>query len=139
MGQRHRARELAVQFLFQLEATGMSLEQGLENFKAAFGLPKKPAAYFTRLITGVITGRDELDALIESKSHNWRMGRMTFVDRNILRLAIFEMINVDDVPIKVAINEAVELAKDFGSDESPKFINGVLDAAATGLKPKTNS
>lgn len=137
MGQRRKARELAVQFLYQLDTTGEDIDTGLESFKEAFGLPKKPAVLFSQLVTGVISHRDEMDSVIERCSHNWRVDRMTVVDRNILRLAVFEMLYLTDVPDKVSINEAVELAKDFGSDESPAFINGVLDAVRTGIDQKS--
>lgn len=133
MGQRRKARELAIQFLYQIETTGDDLESALENFKAAFGLPQKPAEFFARLVTGIQTHRDELDELIQRYSHNWQISRMSRVDRNILRLAAFEMLYLDDIPGKVSINEAVELGKAFGTDDSPAFLNGVLDALRIGL------
>ncbi|MBW1712394.1 MAG: transcription antitermination factor NusB, partial [Deltaproteobacteria bacterium] len=128
MGQRHKARELAVQFLYQLDAGGEDLELALENFQRAFGLPSKSADFFLHLIRGVDQDRTTLDQLIQRHSHHWRLRRMSKVDLNILRLAAFELSSCPDIPAKVSINEAVELAKKFGTKESGSFINGILDA-----------
>jgi N utilization substance protein B len=128
MGQRHQARKLVLQFLYQMDATGGELEPALERFRQAFGLDPKLADFFLRLVRGVVGQRDNLDEMIQSRSHNWKVARMAKVDRNILRLAVYELAFCEDVPDKVAINEAVELAKDFGTDESGSFINGVLDS-----------
>ena len=135
MGQRHQARRLALQFLYQLDATGEELEPALERFRLAFGLDPKLADFFLRLIHGVAEHRDSLDEMIQSRSHNWRVARMAKVDRNILRLAVYELAFCKDVPDKVAINEAIELAKDFGTEESGSFINGVLDSIRLGRAP----
>jgi N utilization substance protein B len=126
MGHRRRARELALQFLYQIDATGEAVEPALFRFRAAFGVAKDAAEFFDHLVLGVTARRPELDALIEACSHNWRLARMSRVDRNILRLAAFEL--TSETPAKVVINEAVELAKAFGTDESGAFINGLLDA-----------
>ncbi|WP_172136930.1 transcription antitermination factor NusB [Adlercreutzia sp. ZJ473] len=91
--------------------------------------------YALTLIDGVEAHRDVIDAYLESTSENWALSRMPIVDRTILRLAVFEMVYVKDVPVSVAINEAVELAKDFGGeDESPRFVNGVLGRIAKQLE-----
>ncbi len=134
MGQRRKARELAVQFLYQVDTTGEELEAALDKFKQAFGLPKKPAQFFAQLVTGVIGERPALDEIIQRFSHNWQISRMSKVDRNILRLAVYEMIHLEDIPTKVSINEAVELGKSFGTDDSPAFINGILDAIRIDLE-----
>ncbi|HEX7488531.1 MAG TPA: transcription antitermination factor NusB, partial [Anaeromyxobacteraceae bacterium] len=85
------------------------------------------------LVRGVARHRRELDAAIEAVSQNWRLDRMARVDRNVLRLATFELLHRDDVPVKVAINEAIELGKKFGSESSGAFINGILDRVAGAL------
>lgn len=134
MGQRRRARELAIQFLYQLDVTGDDPQMALDNFKEAFGLAKGPAAFFAKLVAGVSGDSTDLDNLIEQHSHNWRLDRMPRVDRNILRLAAYEMVNLEDVPYKVSINEAVELAKIFGTEETPGFVNGILDSIRRNLE-----
>ena len=128
MGYRHQARRLALQFLYLIDSTGEDLWTALDRFRSAFGLDPNLADFFLHLIKGVDSNREDLDRMIESRSHNWRLDRMARVDRNILRLAVFEMSHCRDVPDKVAINEAIELAKDFGTEESAAFINGILDS-----------
>jgi N utilization substance protein B len=128
MGQRRKARELAIQFFYQLDATGEDQSVAEERFKASFGLPDRSAAFFRRLVDGVIAEREDLDALIKRFSRHWRFDRMSRVDRNILRLAVYEMVHCEDIPVKVSINEAVELGKKFGTETSGAFINGILDA-----------
>jgi len=84
--------------------------------------------YVQELISGVVSNKDEIDSLIQSYSKNWRLSRMLCIDRNIMRLAVYELLFGEGMPVAVAINEAVELAKKFGGNESAKFINGLLDA-----------
>ncbi len=136
MGYRHQARRLALQFLYLIDSTGEDRESALERFRSAFGLDPKLADFFLHLIRGVDCNREDLDRMIESRSHNWRLDRMARVDRNILRLAVYEMTFSKDVPDKVAINEAIELAKDFSTDESGAFINGILDSIRLNRPPQ---
>lgn len=124
-----------MQFLFLVDSTGNDFKTALERFKSSFGLDPKLAEFFMRLIKGVTANLEDLDRMIESRSHNWRLARMAGVDRNILRLAVYEMTFCQDVPNKVAINEAIELAKDFGTDESGSFINGILDSIRLDCSP----
>ncbi len=133
MGLRRKSRELALQFLFghdfqQLpgdpEAIGRELEQFCDNFDTG----PKTLPYAKQLITGICAEMEEIDRLVSAQSHHWRLERMSLVDRNILRIAIYEMKNCDDVPAKVAINEALEIAKNYSIPESVSFINGILDA-----------
>ncbi len=133
MGQRRKARELAVQFLYQIDTTGDELASAVEKFKSGFGLPEEGAAFFEQLVHGVVSRRSELDELIQRYSRNWRLERMSKVDRNILRLAVYEIVCLSDIPAKVSINEAIELGKRFGTEESSSFINGVLDAIRVSL------
>jgi transcription antitermination protein NusB len=124
---RSRCREWALQFLYQGEFSGppdlKALEQFWEHFQDGGALP----AYLKELVIGVGSHQEELDALIVRYSEHWRLERMTVVDRNLLRLAIYELLYQAGIPAKVVINEAVEMAKRYGSEASGGFINGILD------------
>jgi transcription antitermination protein NusB len=124
---RSRCREWALQFLYQGEFSGppdlAALNQFWSHFQDGAALP----AYLQELVTGVAAHLEELDALIVRHSEHWRLERMTVVDRNLLRVAIYELLYQPEIPTKVVINEAVELAKRYGSEASGGFINGILD------------
>lgn len=124
---RRRARERAMQFLHGLDMTHDEWEDVLDDFWEAF--PAKPGArhYARQLIEGVTAHRAGLDAHIDGALKNWSPKRVGSVERNLLRIALYEMAFAEDVPKKVAINEAVEIAKAYGGDEAPGFVNGVLD------------
>lgn len=126
MASRHLARERALQILFQYDIHG---KQGpwLDEFWKQYPLQEPTKAFAERLVDGVLTHRKELDTLIGSCATNWRVDRMPIVDRNILRAGCFELLYLPDVPAKVTMNEAIELAKSFGDDEASKFVNGVLN------------
>lgn len=135
MGTRRRAREAALQFLFQddfLEsgrsADAAELDERFAAFSLLYQVNKKARPYARELIGGIIEKLDQIDGTIGAHATNWRLERIAATDRNLLRVAIFELLFREDVPAQVAINEAVEIAKRFGSQESPAFINGVLDA-----------
>lgn len=140
MGARRRAREAALQFLFQEDfklEEGHQAENLMENFDAfctLYQVNRKARPYAQKLLQGIAEIRDQIDTLIGEAASNWRLSRIAATDRNILRLAVYEMISEEDIPDQVAINEAVEIAKRFASDESPAFINGVLDAVKTILR-----
>lgn len=123
---RHRARVAALQALFEIDCTGhhptVVLEQRLEENP----LPDPSGEFARELVLGVEAYREELDRLIHQYAPEWPVAQIAIVDRNILRIAIYEILFCDDTPTKVAINEAVELAKEFGSDSSGRFVNGVL-------------
>lgn len=127
--ERHRARRQALQMLYQREVTGESIARILsEN---SYSLEDgEPNEYARLLVTGVEDRIRELDSLIGETSEHWSVGRMPIVDRNILRIATFELLHLPDVPPSVSINEAVELAKVYGGDDSSKFVNGVLGKIA---------
>ena len=112
--------------IFQMDLVGMEEQQALDFVLAEFPLETKGAEYAQMLIQGVWECRETLDALIQRESAEWKVNRMAVVDRNILRLAIYEMYVLNNVPDRVAINEAVELSKRFGGPDSAKFINGIL-------------
>lgn len=124
---RRRGRERALQFLFSLDFTGYDYEDRLEDYWAIN--PVKPGArrYAEILIHGVRAHLDELDAEIAGCLDHWTPDRIGYIERSILRIALYEMRHRPDVPEAVAINEAIEVVKLFGSEEAPKFVNGVLD------------
>lgn len=139
MGDRRRSRELALQVLYQIEHGG-SPEEALSLYADNFPAPARLWRYVQELVRGIAQHGPEIDRLLGQASQRWRLERMPQVDRNILRLACYEMLfSQGQVPPKVAINEAVELAKRYGGDESPSFINAVLDSllAANGPAAQT--
>jgi N utilization substance protein B len=138
---RTRGREYALQILYEIDTSAKDPEVALrdywENFqaegenRAAGTRPDDATMEFTKmLVEGVMTKQAELDLLVEKCSINWRLERMPRVDRNVLRLACWELVHTIDVPKKVVINEAIELGKRYGSEESGAFINGILDRVA---------
>ncbi|GMV50265.1 transcription antitermination factor NusB [Nitrospirales bacterium NOB] len=126
MASRHQARERAVQVLFQYDIHGQA-GAWLEDFWVQYPLSEELRAFADRLVAGVLTHRQDLDALIGRHATNWKVSRMPIIDRNILRLGCFELLYVPEVPAKVTLNEAIELAKSFGDEEASKFVNGILD------------
>ncbi|MBI3312173.1 MAG: transcription antitermination factor NusB [Candidatus Omnitrophica bacterium] len=127
-GKRSRAREIALKVLYQLDVTRDDPEEGLKIFFRHHRVPVNSQSFIGLLVRGTAEKRSEIDALLSKHALNWSLDRMAMVDRNILRLAAFELLFHNDTPPKVVINEAVELAKRFGSFDSSKFVNGVLDA-----------
>ena len=99
----------------------------LNLFCRNFSPSKKVFPFFIKLINGVIVRKDQIDGIIEQISSNWKVSRMACVDRNIIRIAVYELLCLTDVPSKVSINEAIDIGKKYGTDESGAFINGVLD------------
>jgi len=124
---RSRCREWALQFLYQGEFFELPDLGALERFWSHFQDGGALPAYLQELVAGVGAHLEELDALIVRHSEHWRLERMTVVDRNLLRLAIYELLYQPEIPTKVVINEAVEMAKRYGSEASGGFINGILD------------
>jgi N utilization substance protein B len=125
---RRKARIAALQALFESDSSRHDPEVALTWLTDEEELPEPTLAYAKELIAGVIQNRDQIDEVIEAHAPSWPLGQVSVVDRNILRLAIFEIMIENKVPLKAAINEAVELAKIFGSYNSFKFVNGVLGA-----------
>jgi N utilization substance protein B len=130
-GGRTLARSQALQLLFQAEATGRTVYEVLEGDYALSEGPLDP--FGEMLARGADDMRPDLDAIIETTSSNWSVSRMPSVDRNLLRLALYEMLEVSEVAIAVTIDESVELAKAYGSDESSRFVNGLLGRVARRL------
>lgn len=130
MPTRHRGREVALQMLFQYDASDIRPEAVVELYRSYFGEGPLPDEFSIGLFYRVTGNQEQIDTVIESSSENWRLERMSRVDRNILRIGVAEILNEDDIPARVAINEAVELAKRFGTKESASFVNGILDRVA---------
>ncbi len=128
MGTRRRAREIAVQILYQADIAEVPLSEAFATYESYFRPSPKALDFAKELVNGVAKHQEELDAWIARFSKNWRIDRMSAIDRNILRLATYELFHRPDIPPRVSINEAVELAKSFGSEESAAFVNGILDA-----------
>jgi len=127
MSVRRRAREIALQVLYQLDISQGDSREVLDLYWENFRPSPKAREFCQRLIEGVRQNRDQIDQLIEENSENWSLKRMAIVDRNILRQATFELLHCPDIPFKATLNEAIELAKKFGADDSGAFINGILD------------
>ena len=125
-GVRRRARIAALQTLYELDCTKHKAEEALARLGAGETLAQEARSFSEELVKGVLQNKSELDALIKKFAPAFPPEQMSIIDRNILRLAIFEILFDDKTPFKVAINEAVELAKEFGGDSSPRLINGVL-------------
>jgi len=129
-GARRKARELALQALYEIDSVGHEIVGVLTHLLAGEGLSAENDAFVCELVNGVIQNKEKIDLNIRNFAPAWPVEQIPAVDRNILRLAIFEILLNNKVPVKVAINEAVELAKTFGSDNSPKFVNGVLGSVS---------
>jgi N utilization substance protein B len=133
MGTRRQARELAMQALFYMDIRKDASEETLEYFCGCFCPSKKSRPFFRKLVNGVLGSKGQIDALVERFSQNWNISRMSCVDRNVMRIAIYEMLFCDDIPPKVSINEAVDIGKKFGTQESGAFINGIMDSIREAL------
>lgn len=140
MGKRREGREAAVQYLYQLDLHGQDLNASVAEFWSLRSGPAQAStaapirAFAEQLAAGVTQHVAEIDEVIKKYAANYELHRIAAVDRNILRLAIYEMLHCQDVPPVVAINEAIEIAKKFGSDESGRFVNGILDRVRGDVK-----
>lgn len=123
-----------MQVLYQCDVAAVSVETALRHYWSSFGEGREGRAFVERLVRGVGTERDALDVLITTHCHHWRIARMSVVDRNLLRLAAYELQRLPEVPTRVILNEAVELAKTFGDAQSPAFVNGILDKIAAVVR-----
>lgn len=134
MGGRRKARELVVQILYQMEMKGAEPKVVLDLFWKVEEAPTDVRQFATDLVEGVYRNRREIDQLIEKHSIHWRLSRMAVVDRNILRLGVYELLYLHDVPTSVILNEAIEIAKKFGTEDSGAFTNGILDNVAKEVR-----
>ena len=130
VGARRRARAIALQALYEVDSVGHDVEGTLNHLLANVELLEENAAFVREIVNGVIQNREEIDQNIKNFAPAWPVEQIPVIDRNILRLAIFEILFDNKVPMKVSINEAVELAKTFGSDNSARFVNGVLGSVS---------
>ncbi|PIE25733.1 MAG: transcription antitermination factor NusB [Planctomycetota bacterium] len=127
MRRRTIAREVALQFLYQLDLRGKAVLEDLGAFLAEASRDRQVQDFALRLVSGTKELRPELDQMLGKVARNWDLRRMATIDRNVLRMAIFELLYCDDIPPKVSINEAIELGKKFSTANSGAFINGILD------------
>jgi len=134
MGTRRKARELAMQALFYMDMRRDFSEETFGRFCDNFAPKPDVRPFFLRLVHGVLRSQTELDPLIERFSENWSLGRMSGVDRNVMRIAVYEMVCCRDIPAKVSINEAVDIGKKFGTEESGAFINGIVDSIRAAVE-----
>jgi len=124
---RRKSREFALQVLYQLDITKQDVIKTLTQFQDHFSGNEERDDFMERLVLGVLEHCQEIDQLIEKYSENWRLDRMNIIDRAILRMATFELLYCEEIPPKVTLNEAIDLGKRFGSEDSGSFINGILD------------
>ena len=127
MGKRRRARELALQYLYQWDFHGPGQEEPAILFFDNLHDPEEVKAFAASIVLGDKARHEEIDRLIEAQSQHWKLYRMSRVDRNILRIAVFELLDSPDTPPKVSIDEAIEIGKKYGTSDSRAFINGILD------------
>jgi len=127
MGARRKARELALQMLYQHDLSGNSPEAIVSTFEDLQKSKPSTREFATKIFKGTIEHRDTIDAMIVQQADNWRISRMAVVDRNIIRMSIYEFLHEQDTPKLVIIDEAIEIAKKFGTQKSSQFINGILD------------
>ncbi len=136
MGSRRQARELALQMLYQHELTGEPVSSIVANFEEWHRSSPAVQGFATQLVDGTLGHVEEIDGILSRQTAHWRLDRLAAVDRNILRLALYELLHLAETPAAVVINEAIEIAKKFGSADSGRFVNGVLDGF---LKKKMES
>lgn len=134
MGARRKAREAALQALFYMDHGGEFTPEALARFRSDFAPKPEALPHFERLVRGVLRTRGVLDRLIERYSENWSLERMAGVDRNVMRIALYEMLWCADIPHRVTIDEAVEIGKKYGGEESGAFINGIVDRVRLALE-----
>lgn len=130
MGSRRKARECALQLLYQIDVGGRKVREALEIYWATQDADEDVKQFATSLVEGVVKNLADIDNVISSYSTNWKVSRMASIDKNILRVAVYELTRCPDIPAKVTINEAVEIAKSYGTEESGAFVNGILDNVA---------
>jgi len=133
MGRRRKAREETLCFLFRLEFEKAHVEEKLTQYWENRKTPEEIKEYSTWLIHGIISHQDKIDNIIQSFSENWRISRMALVDRNILRMAVFELLYEEDIASAIVIDEAIEVAKKYSGEGAAKFVNGILDAVRKNL------
>ena len=134
MGNRRKSRELAMQALFYIDMSRNDSHDLLDRFCKNFSPSREVLPFFYKLVNGVLQARSDIDTIIERFSDNWKLSRMSCVDRNVMRIAVYELLCCSDIPYKVSINEAIDVGKKFGTEESGAFINGILDSIRMALE-----
>jgi len=126
---RRLAREIALQVLYQIDLTGETnnIASIIDNWAIEFAVSAKNIPFIKQLVVGTLDNIEDIDNKINLFAHEWALDRMSVVDRNLMRLAVYEMLYCPEIPQKVTLNEAIEIAKKFGGDDSARFINGILD------------
>lgn len=127
MGARRKARELALQMLFQYDMSANAPDQIIETFDDLQKSKPNTREFATKIFRGTIDHMPRIDEMIQDQAENWRLSRMAAVDRNIIRMSVYEFLHEQETPKLVIIDEAIEIAKRYGTDKSPQFINGILD------------
>lgn len=127
MGARRKARELTLQMLYQHDVSGNAPDAIIATFEDLQKAKPNTQEFAERVFRGTVASIEKIDEMIQAQAENWRMSRMAVVDRNIIRMSVYEFLNEDDTPKLVIIDEAIEIAKKFGTQKSSQFINGILD------------
>lgn len=135
--ERRRARALALQALYEIDSVGHTPEEVLERYQGE--LSESAAEFLRQIVLGTLEASEQIDRMVADSAPEWPVEELAVIDRNILRLALWEFLIWGETPIKVAINEAVELAKRYGSDSAPRFVNGVLGSLANQRDSKNPS
>jgi len=142
-GSRHKAREAALQILYSYDLASVKtlpahqFADDLTSHFDHFKVPKEVREFAAQLVAGTLRDIQVIDETLEKHATNWKVTRMAYIDRALLRMAVFELLNFPDIPSSVTIDEAIELAKDFGAPETPAFINGILDSIKEEKKSTT--
>jgi N utilization substance protein B len=134
MGRRRKAREDTLRILFRLEFENKQIEKTLDQYWKSKKASEEIKEYSTWLVNGVISDQAKIDNIIQQVSEHWRISRMALVDRNILRMAVFELLYEEKIAPAIVINEAIEIAKKYSGEEAATFVNGILDAVRKDLK-----
>ncbi len=134
MGRRRKAREDTLRILFRLEFENKQIEKTLDQYWKSKKVSEEIKEYSTWLVNGVISDQAKIDNIIQKVSEHWRISRMALVDRNILRMAVFELLYEEKIAPAIVINEAIEIAKKYSGEEAATFVNGILDAVRKDLK-----
>ncbi len=130
MSTRRKAREMALQVLYQLESTGEGVDRALSDFASSFELSERAKDFAWQLARGVLERRAEIDAHIEAVTLNWSIVRVSRIDLCVIRIAVFELLHNEEVAVEIILDEAIEIARKFGTADSAKFVNGILDPIA---------
>lgn len=138
MGSRRKSREVALQLLYMREFSDFDVDAALDHFWRDGELDDKVIAFARHLVVGTLQYRDDIDDFIARSSEHWRLDRMAFIDRNVMRIAVFEFLYMPSTPKKVVINEAIEVAKRYSTGESTQFVNGILDNIRKILDAETD-